>query len=306
MGNFAKKNLLIRKALANEDKTLISWILLLFLAFVWGMSFILVKKVVVNFSAVELGAGRIFIAGLSLLPWAIKNLRNYPKGKTFAILSSGLLGYLLPALIFGLTGSKLNSSLIGTLNSTTPLFVLIIGALFFSKKIQNFQITGIVIGFIGSIILILSGGSQALDFNNPYALLIVLATIMYGTNGHVVGSYLSSIKPVVISAFSLLFVGSMAFVILLFTDFFQKIFLPENSTLLLYFIILGAINSGFAAVLYNYVLQISSPVFVSSVTYLIPVVATIAGLFDGETISIWHYLGMVIILIGIYLLNKKK
>ncbi len=301
-----KKNALIKKALANEDKTLISWILLLFLAFVWGLSFILVKKVVVNFSAVELGAGRIFIAGLSLSPWAIMNFKNFPKDKTVPLLISGLLGYLIPAVIFGLAGSKLNSSLAGTLNATTPLFVLVMGALFFSKKIEKFQVTGIIIGFIGSLILILSGGSHSLDFNNPYALLIIAATIMYGTNANLVGTHLNTIKPIIISSFSLLFVGLIAFVILLNTDFFQKIFLPENNLLLLYFVLLGAINSGLAAVLYNYVLQISSPVFASSVTYLIPIVATLAGLFDGESISIWLYVGMGIILVGIYLLNKKK
>jgi drug/metabolite transporter (DMT)-like permease len=297
---------LIRKALANEDKTLISWILLLFLAIVWGLSFILVKKIVVNFTAIELGAGRIFIAGLAFLPFAIKNLKNYPKEKTLPIVTSGLLGYLIPAVIFGFTGSKLNSSLIGTLNSVTPLFVLITGALFFSKKIQNSQISGIVLGFAGSLILILSGGTLSLDFNNPYALMILGATLMYGLNGNVVAHYLGSVKPIVISSFSLLFVGAVAFFMLLGTDFFQKIFLIENHLLLIYFIILGALNSGFAAFLYNYVLQISSPVFVSSVTYLIPIVATVAGLFDGESISLLHYLGMVIILIGIYLLNKKK
>ena len=107
---------MIRKALAKEDKTLISWILLLFLAFVWGLSFILVKKVVSNFSAVELGAGRIFISGLALSPWSIKNYRSYPKDKTIYLLVSGLLGYLIPAIIFGLAGSKLNISLAGTLN----------------------------------------------------------------------------------------------------------------------------------------------------------------------------------------------
>ncbi|MCP9770002.1 DMT family transporter [Lacihabitans sp. LS3-19] len=297
---------MIRKALANEDKTLISWILLLFLAVVWGLSFILVKKIVINFTAIELGAGRIFIAGLTFLPFAIKNLKNYPKDKTLPILASGLLGYLIPAVIFGVTGSKLNSSLIGTLNSVTPLFVLITGALFFSKKILNSQISGIVLGFVGSLILILSGGTLSLNFNNPYALMILGATLMYGLNGNVVGHYLGFVKPIVISAFSLLFVGSIAFFMLLGTDFFQKIFLPENHLLLFYFIILGALNSGFAAFLYNYVLQISSPVFVSSVTYLIPIVATVAGLFDGESINLLHYFGMAIILIGIYLLNKKK
>jgi drug/metabolite transporter (DMT)-like permease len=297
---------LLKSIRNREDKTLLSWILLLFLAFVWGLSFILVKRIVVNFTAIELGAGRIFIAGLALSPWAIKHISHFPKKKTVPLLFSGLLGYLIPAVIFGIVGSKLNSSLAGTLNATTPIFVLLMGSLFFRKPLQKFQMTGILIGFIGSLFLILSGGNQKLDFDNPFALLILLATVMYGLNANILGSYLNTLKPIVISAYSLAFVGTIAFVMLLFSDFFQKIFLPENHLLLFYFLLLGAINSGLAAVIFNYVLQISSPVFASSVTYLIPVVATLVGLFDGETISVWHYLGMIFILVGVYLLNKKR
>ncbi len=288
-----------------ENKTAISWILLLFLALCWGFSFILVKKVVTHFSALELGAGRIFIASLALLPWAIKYYKQFPRDNFKSLALSGLLGYLIPAIIFGFVGSRLNSSLSGTLNSTTPLFVLIIGALFFGKKIENFQIFGLLIAFIGSLMLILSGGNNQLNFNNPYVIIVVLATIMYGINVNIIGKHLSEVKPIIISAYSLLFVGIISFFCLLFTDFFSKIFLPENLELLLYFLILGAINSGLAAVLFNYILQISSPVFASSVTYLIPVVATFAGLFDGEKIGLWYYLGMAFILVGIYLLNKK-
>lgn len=293
-------------SLENEkDTPLIAWLALIFLAVVWGLSFVLIKKIVVSFTAIELGAGRIFVASLALLPWAIKYFKKYPKDKTFMFFISGITGYLAPAFIFGIVGSKLNSSLAGTLNATTPLFVLVIGALFFAQKIKKFQLIGIAIAFIGSLLLILSGGDNKLDFSNPYALLIMLATIMYGFNANILGTYLKGIKPMIISAYSLLFVGIIAFVFLLFTDFFSKIFLPENHHLLIYFILLGAINSGLAAVLFNYVLQISSPVFATSVTYLIPIVATIAGFFDGELIALWHYVGMAIILGGIYLINKK-
>jgi drug/metabolite transporter (DMT)-like permease len=292
--------------LTDENKTLISWLLLFFLAMVWGFSFILVKKVVVSFTALELGAGRIFIASVALLPWAIKYFKVLPSSKIKPLMLSGLLGYLLPAIIFGYVGSRLNSSLSGTLNATTPLFVLIVGVLFFSKRIEKFQVIGLSIAFIGSLVLILSGGENKLDFNNPFAILVVFATLMYGFNVNILGRYLWDLKPIMISAFSLFFVGIISLVCLLFTDFFFKIFLPENLHLLFYFLILGAVNSGLAAVLFNYILQISSPVFASSVTYLIPVVATLAGLFDGEKIGLWHYAGMLFILLGIYMLNKPQ
>ncbi len=290
----------------NEGVGLKAWLLLIFLSIVWGTSFIFVKKIVHNFTAVELGAGRIFIAGLTLFPWVFIKYKDFPPAKSGYLLLSGLLGYLIPAIIFGITGSKIDSSLAGALNATTPLFVLIIGVLFFSKKIVSNHILGISIGFIGSLILILSGSANILKFDNPYTLLIVAATIMYGTNANILGSKLNSVSPIVISAYSLLFAGSIALVILLNTDFFSKILLLENRNYLYYFLFLGVMNSGIAAFLYNYTLQISSPLFASSVTYIIPVVATFVGIFDGEEVGIPLYLGMIITLLGVYILNRKK
>jgi drug/metabolite transporter (DMT)-like permease len=290
----------------NPTISLKAWLLLIFLSIVWGTSFIFVKKIVHNFTAVELGAGRIFIAGLALSPWAILKFREFPKAKAGYLLLSGLLGYLIPAIIFGVTGSKIDSSLAGALNATTPLFVLLTGVLFFSKKIASNHIIGITVGFVGSLILILSGSTNILNFDNPYTLLIMAATIMYGLNANILGSKLNTVSPIIISAYSLLFAGFLAFLLLLNTDFFSKILMPENRNYLYYFLFLGVMNSGIAAFLYNYTLQISSPLFASSVTYIIPVVATLVGIFDGEKVGVFLYVGMVITLIGVYILNRKK
>jgi drug/metabolite transporter (DMT)-like permease len=183
---------------------------------------------------------------------------------------------------------------------------LIIGAVFFSQLISKFQIIGIMLGFAGSLLLILSGNDGELNFANPNSLLVLGATVMYGYNVNIIGKYLKGVKAVNITAFSLIVVGIISFSMLtFFTDFFTKSFDPANTREFLYLIVLGGFNSAFAVVLFNYVLQITSPLFGSSVTYLIPIVATIAGFLDGEVISVWHYLGMGVILIGVYLINKK-
>jgi drug/metabolite transporter (DMT)-like permease len=297
---------LVNKAIKlRENKILLAWIILVLLALFWGMSFIMIKRVVHAFTPIEIGAARIFIAGLTLSPWAFSSISTFPKKKGFLLVLSGLMGYLLPAFIFATVGSKINSSLAGTLNSTTPIFVLIIGAMFFARKILKFQVIGLILGFFGSLLLIFTGSNGNLDFNNPYALLGIGATVMYGINGNLIGNYLMDVKPMQLSAYSLFSVGLIAFVILLFTDFFSKILMPQNAHLLIYLLILGALNSGFAAVLFNFLIQISSPIFASSVTYLIPVVAVIAGILDGEVISFWHFMGMGVILTGVYLINKK-
>lgn len=272
------------------------------------MSFILIKKITGVYNAVEIGAGRVLVATITLSPWILKNRKEFPKerNKAWYLVLLGFIGFFLPAMIFAYVGSRINSSLAGTLNSTTPIFTLLVGAFFFSSIITRFQVIGILLGFAGSLLLILSGNDGELNFANPNALLVLGATVMYGYNVNIIGTYLKGVKAVNITAFSLIVVGIISlFMLIFFTDFFAKSFDPANTREFIYLVILGGFNSAFAVVLFNYVLQLTSPLFGSSVTYLIPIVATIAGFLDGETISIWHYLGMGVILIGVYLINKK-
>ena len=275
------------------------------LAIAWGLSFLFIKKLTAAFTGLEIGAGRIFVAALFLLPWAFTNRHSFPAQKAVPIALSGLLGYLLPAIIFGVAGSRISSSLSGTLNATTPVFVLLIGWLFFHKHIYRYQFLGIFLGFIGSLVLIGSGAELHFDWTNPFAALILLATLMYGINTNILSYHLTEVRPIVISAFSVGMMGLPALAVLLCTDFFQKIILPENGRFVLYFLVLGVVNSGLAAILYNYLLKITTPIFASSVTYLIPVVALIAGIADGESVGMAHLSGMGIILFSIFILNKK-
>lgn len=288
----------------SQNKTIIAWLLLCLLATMWGSSFLIMKKALPTFSPVQIGALRIMSAGLVFLPWVISHRKDYPKAKTKYFFASGFLGYFLPAFLFALAGTRVNSSLIGALNSATPLFVLIVGSLFFQQIIRRWQAIGLIMGFMGSIVLILSASKDGLSFNNPYALLVILSSLMYGFNVNITGKHLSTINPVLLTAWTLFGMGIMAGVVLFSTDFVSKI---NNVTLypLLLIIFLGVVNSGIATIIFNYILQIASPVFASSVTYLIPVVATIMGFLDGEPISLLHYFGMSIILVGVYLINKK-
>jgi len=282
-----------------------SLVILIVLAVAWGLSFLFIKKLTAAFSGMEIGAGRIFVAALFLLPWSVKYRADFPVRKAVPIALSGLLGYLLPALVFGTAGSRISSSLSGTLNATTPVFVLLVGWIFFRKHIYRYQFIGIFLGFIGSLLLISSGEEFSIDLNNPYALLVLVATMMYGTNTNILSYHLTEVRPIIISSFSIGLMGLPALGILAFTDFFHKIFLPENTVHIFYFLVLGVVNSGLAAILYNYLLKITTPVFASSVTYLIPVVAMIAGIADGEKVGIIHLSGMLIILFSIFILNKK-
>ena len=288
-----------------QSPSLTAWLLLALLAIIWGSSFILMKKSLVVFSPDQVGSMRIFAAFLFFLPVLIPQFKKIPKGKWLYFFATGMLGSLLPAFLFSVAGKNLDSGISGALNSTTPLFTLIVGGLFFQQTIQRRQIWGIIIGFCGSLILIFANKSGGFSVNG-YAFLVIAATVMYGFNLNIVKKYLNGVPSLIITACMLATTGPIAAAILFSGDFLQRAATPNAILPLSYAIILGVVGTGIATVLFNKVLQMTTPVFSSSVTYLIPIVAVMWGILDGETISIKHFLGMGIILFGVYLVNSKK
>jgi drug/metabolite transporter (DMT)-like permease len=281
------------------------WLLLLLLAAIWGTSFILVKKSLVNYSSIQVGSLRIFSAFLFFLPVLIAKRKEYLAKKWLYFALTGFLGVFFPAYIFSIAGAHMPSAISGALNSLTPLFTLIVGAIFFSRKIKNLQIYGIILGFIGSLFLIFTNLSEHITFN-AYGFLILLATVMYGFNLNIVKTTLNEVPAMIVTSGLLAVIGPIAGIILFNGDFVE---VTRNSTSLLplfYAVSLGVLSTGMATVLFNKILQMTSPVFASSVTYLIPIFAFIWGILDGETITIQHFLGMGIILIGVYLVNKSN
>ena len=283
----------------------LAWLLLVLMALVWGSSFILMKKSLEVYSVVELGAGRLVMAFLFFIPFIFKSKNDIPKDRYPYLLASGLTGYIIPAFIFALAGSKLNSSLSGMLNSLSPLWTLIIGILLFKQPKKGFQIAGILLGLFGAGLIIFSKNTSDLNIVNPYALLIVVATCLYGLNTNNIVKNLNMLPPTGAAAFTFLFAGPICLTILLFTDFFAKAFNPQNWHSTGYLMLLGVLGSGVTSIVYNKTVQLTSGLFASSVTYIIPIVAIMWGVLDGEKIMVQHFVGMGVILTGIYLINKK-
>ena len=283
----------------------LAWLLLVLMALVWGSSFILMKKSLEVYSVIELGAGRLVMAFLFFIPFIFKSKNDIPKDRYPYLLASGLIGYIIPAFIFALAGSKLNSSLSGMLNSLSPLWTLIIGILLFKQPKKGFQIAGILLGLFGAGLIIFSKNTSNLNIVNPYALLIVVATCLYGLNTNNIVKNLNMLPPTGAAAFTFLFAGPICLTILLFTDFFSKAFNPQNWHSTGYLMLLGVLGSGVTSIVYNKTVQLTSGLFASSVTYIIPIVAIMWGVLDGEKIMVQHFVGMGVILTGIYLINKK-
>lgn len=285
--------------------TPVAWLLLAVLALLWGCSFILVKKALVAFTAPQVGGLRIFAAFLFFIPILIAQRRHLPTRNRWGwCLVAGLLGNLIPALLFATAGAHIASSVSGILNSFTPLFVLLTGVLFFKNKVRADQVVGILFGLVGCVMIILVGTRGELALNG-YALLVVLATVSYGFNLHVVRTFLSGIPTLALTAATFTTIGPLAALVLLGSgDFFERAAQPEALQPLLFAGVLGVVGSGVAMILFNRLLQQTSAVFASSVTYLIPIVAVGWGLLDGERLALQQILGMGVILVGVYLVNR--
>ncbi|MFD1757348.1 DMT family transporter [Rufibacter sediminis] len=285
----------------------LAWVILMGLALIWGTSFILIKKGLAVFSSDELGAIRITIATLALLPFALKGLKAPKPGQWKFLLLSGLIGNLIPAFLFAFAETQLASGLAGVLNSLTALFTLIIGAIFFQQKITLLRVVGILIGIIGTAVLIFLGSAQEASSNSFYGLYVVLATVLYGGSLNIIKHCLAGIKPLTMASLALLTVGPIAFLYLCTTSALEKLATqPAAWEALGYITLLAVFSTAIGLVFYNKLIHMTNTLFASTSTYLMPIVALIWGVADGESIHLMHYLGMGIILGGVLLVNRAK
>ena len=290
----------------NQQKTM-AWVLLIILAIIWGTSFILIKRSLVAFDAGEVGALRMLSAGIVLLPFAFFNYKKV-KGKNWiALFIVGFLGSFIPAFLFAKAETHLDSSLAGVLNALTPIFVLIVGAILFTQRFSKSQVVGIIIGFLGTAFLVFAGSNGSTNINF-YGLFVVLATICYGFNANVIKFNIKGLNALTITSISLSMVMPIALAyVVFFTDVPHQVYTQSAARVSLFYVsILGVMSTAVAMGIFNKLIQITTPLFSSSVTYLIPIVAVIWGLWDGELLLIGHYLGMLGILAGVYIANRKK
>ena len=292
-----------------QKRPLLAWGLLCVLALVWGSSFILIKRSLAAFPPEQVGAGRLVFALLFFTPFLARqsqqaDVRTAVKHRWVALLASGVIGFVIPAFLFAEAGAHLNSSLSGALNSLSPLFTLIIGATFFGQALKTRQVIGILLGLAGSLLLVFFSATGSFQIN-AYALLVVVATVCYGLNTNIIGRYITHLPALVSTAWMFLFAGSISLLTLVPTDFFSRVASPQNAWPLAALITLGVLGSGLMSIFFNRVMQLSSPLFAASVTYLIPIVALGWGVLDGETIYAVQFVGMGVCLLGISLINKS-
>ena len=253
----------------------------------------------------QVGALRIFSATLFFVPFFIQRRKHFLPGQWKYLLIAGLTGNMLPAILFSVAGQHLSSALSGMLNAFTPLFALIIGILFYAQKTNWKQIMGIILGLIGCIGLLVAGKGFALDFN-IHALWVVLATLLYGINMHIVKTHLSNLHPLTSTSGIFMMIGPIALSLLALSGFFSVPMDEAHVWPLISGIGLGLLGSAIGMLVFNQIIKWTSAVIASSVTYMIPIVALAWGTLDGESIYLSQITFMIILLLGIYGINKSK
>ncbi len=280
-----------------------SWLMLGFLSLIWGTSYILIKKALVVYSPVQVACLRLSISTLAFLPVFLRRAGRIERRQWGLLLAIGVTGTGLPSFLFPLAQTEVSSSVAGILNSLSPLFTLVLGMLFFRSAPPAVKLLGVLLGLAGAVSLIVFGDEVGLQGNLWYGLFIVAATLCYGTSNNLVGFYLRGMSSLTIGAISFFMVGVPALIYLLTGSGFLHVIRHEPGawTALGYVALLSLFSTVLASILYFRLIQRTDPVFGSTVSYIVPAVALLWGVWDGEVISILHLLGMGMILLGVNL-----
>lgn len=282
----------------------LSWSLLGLLSIVWGSSFILIKKALIAFSPLQVGAGRVVIAFIAFTPLFIYHFNKIPWNKVKPLFAIGLLGSGLPAVLYAIAQTHIASGVAGLLNALTPIFTFLLAIMVFGRSFSWKHLLGISLGFLGTLTIFCTKQDGLGHFPFSYGLLIVLATFCYGISANTVGRYLQDVPPIIISTVSFSLVGPWMLIYLLGTDFLDVINQhPEGGVSFAALLVLSLVGTFGANILFFKLIQITDPVFSSSVSFITPIVAFMWGFLDGEYFSFYFFLALIMILTGLFLIK---
>ena len=283
------------------------WFYLAALSFIWGSSFILIKKGLVGLTAIELGSIRIIISAFVLIPFTFNRLKEITFKQWKWIIISAFVGSFFPAFLFAFAEQEIDSSVASILNSIVPLNTIVIGLVLFGIKSTKRQIIGVLLGFFGAYQLIISGINLNPDQNYFYSGLVIICSFLYAFNVNIIKKYLQELSAVAIATGHFMVILIPSIIVLSISDFnFEKLQNSQTQTSFFYVTLLAIFGTTLAKILFNKLINISSAVFASSVTYSMLIVSIFWGVMDGENFSINQLFATIIIVIGILLTNKKS
>ncbi len=283
------------------------WFYLAILSLIWGSSFILIKKGLVGLNSVQLASLRMIFAASVIYIYSYNSIKKIPKKSWKWIVITAYLGTFFPVYLISYGQTEIESGLASIITTVTPINTLIIGIIFFSLTFSFKQLLGLFIGLVGAVLLLYEASETNLNSNIYFSFFIYLTTVGYAASVNLIKKYLTNIPPEAVTAGIFLSISPPAIIVLYFSDFTDLNFQDPLILKSIFFVlVLGVFGSAIAQTLFNKFVKISSPIFASAVTYTMPVVAIFWALIDGEILSIMQFFATAIILIGVYLVNKRK
>lgn len=283
------------------------WGNLIILSMIWGSSFILIKKSLLGFTPIQVGGLRILFASLLLFLIGFKSLKTLEKADWKWVVIAGLCSSFFPPFFFALAQTEISSGITSILNSVAPLFTTLVGIALFGLALKGRQILGVFIGLLGTVVLIAAGMENNVNQNYWYSFFIIFSALGYAFNINIIKKHLSHLSPLAVTTASFGVAFFPALILLIYSGVFSHfVDSAAMQQAVWYLLALALLGTALANILFNKLIKLSSPVFTASVTYLIPLVAVLWGFLDGERISMVQLLGGLIILFGVWLVNRKK
>ncbi len=280
--------------------------------FIWASTFTVIKIGLERITPLNLSFVRSILATFFLLGWLLlkgnrQEIARALKYHLGYIIGLGVVGVALFNIFqnigIGLTSSGIASLLV----ASNPVFILILGASFLGEKITKSKAAGIVLGFVGIIIVTFLGRNMAILFRSESFwgnILALLSAVCWAVYSVMNKSALKRYSPLTLTALAYVF-GSL--ILFFFCFAFEDVSLIFQWSLSSWLILLylGILASGVTFYLWNYALSIMEASRVSVFIFLIPVLAILLGkVILNETITGFTFLGTALVLSGIYLSER--
>jgi len=283
------------------------WVYLILLSLVWGSSFILIKKALLGLTPMQLGGLRIVFASLVLFLFGYPSLKTINRKDWKWIIAAGFLSSFFPPFLFALAQTEIDSGVTSIFNSVVPLLTTLVGIMAFGAIVTKRQILGVVVGLLGTIALVAAGMEFKPDRNYAYAIFILISALGYAFNINIIKKHLAHLSALAVTTGSFGVAFFPALLLVSLSGFYGEFENNEAMHVALWYLLaLALIGTSIANIFFNKLIQLSSPVFAASVTYLIPLVALLWAVWDGETMNGYQLLGGLIILLGVWLVNRRK
>ena len=277
------------------------WILLTALAAIWGSAFMFIKISAVDFGPILLVTLRLLIAGLVFMPFLLrKKKRSLFKSYLPAIFIIAIVSNAIPFTMFAYASLGATSNMLGILNGTTAFLTTVIAYFWLKESVSLKQIVGLLLGFIGVLILVNPSNGSTTFIASMCAM---IGSLCYAFNATYLQKYHSNSDKIVLIGWSMLFGG---FFMIPLASFNLPDAIPDTNSILALFW-LAVISTGLGYLAYVRLIDRIGAVKTVTLTYLLPVFSIIWGaIFLQEKITSIILGGFIFVMMGMYFANTSN